>query len=317
MRGITPLLAIARNTYLDAIRIPAFGLVVMGTLAAYALSPLLAMFSLRGEANQLLKDFGVSTLLLAGWVLTCLASSHVVRREIDERTTLVVLSKPVSRGLFLTAKFAGVAAAVLQSSYLFTLALLLAARQQPATSVHHPTDWPVLVGGLGGLLSGAALAGVRNFLKGRSFSSSLVCITTPTLTAGFLLALFFDRHWQFQVVAGGFDPLIPLAVILSLGALMILAAFSVATSVWLSPGGTFAGSALFFLAGLSVAALPDGWRRLLFFLPDFQIFWVGEVFYRSDPRLPPGFIALSLGYAALYAAAYLAAGSWLLRRRPL
>ena len=56
------------------------------TFALYALSPFLVMFSFRGEANQLLMDSGVSTLLLSGWVLACLGASNVVRREIEEQT---------------------------------------------------------------------------------------------------------------------------------------------------------------------------------------------------------------------------------------
>ena len=99
MSSWSPFLAVARNTFFEVIRQPAFAVVFVVTLASYAASPGLAILTLGDEA-QLLKDFGLSTLLLSGFVLTCLAAGNVVRREIDERTTLTLLAKPISRDIF-------------------------------------------------------------------------------------------------------------------------------------------------------------------------------------------------------------------------
>ncbi len=314
---IFPLLAIARNTFVEVLRIPAFGIVVILTLALYALSPFLVMFSFRGEANQILMDSGVSTLLLSGWVLACLGASNVVRREIEERTTLILLSKPVSRDVFLVAKFLGVFGSLTLVSYLFTLALMLAARQQPATSVNHPTDWPVVVGGLGGLFAAILGAGLRNYFSGRPFSSSFIGIAAITLTAGFLLAACFDRDWQLQSFADGFNPLLIKASLLSLCAVAVLASFAVSVSVWLSSGGSFVSTALLFLAGLWAVSFSESWKIGLFFVPNFQVFWVGEVFYHAEPALPLNYLALSFCYAVAFVAAFLAVGGWALRRKGL
>ena len=314
---ISPLVAIARNTFIEVIRQPAFGIVVIVTLIMYALSPFFALFSL-GEEASMLKDFGTSTLLLSGWVLTCLGASHVVRREIELRTTLTLLSKPVSREVFLVAKFLGVVAAVALATYIFALALLLAVRQGPVGSRHDEViDWPVLVGGLGALLLTLLGAGLRNFLARRSFSSSTVMLGALFLSLGFLVASLFDPGWSLQVFGGGFDDLVARAALLAFLVLAILAAFAVSVSVWFGRGGALALTALLFIAGLYVASRPGAWNPGRFFLPDFRFFWAGEVFYRQGGALPSGYVATCALYALCYVVVFLALGSWSFRRKGL
>ncbi|MCZ6794300.1 MAG: hypothetical protein O7J95_11875 [Planctomycetota bacterium] len=311
------LLAMASITLTEVLRQPAFGIVVLVTLFTYALSPLFALFSL-GAESSVLKDFGTSTLLLSGWVLTCLAASHVVRREIELRTTLTLLSKPISRELFLMAKFLGVVGAVALAIYVFTLALLLAARQGPLGA--HPglsVDWPVLVGGPGAVLLALLVAGLRNFLGGHSFSSSSIGLSAVFLSAGVLLAACFDPGWAPQALAGGFDPRLVAAALLSFLALVVLGGFAVSVSVWIGRGGTFALTAALFVAGLSLTSLSPAARLGLLVVPEFQFFWIGELFYLPEGELPAGHLASCAGYAAGYVVFYLALGSWGFRHKGL
>lgn len=310
-------LALARAAFLESLRLPAFGVVVIATLAGYALSPFLSMVSFRGESGSTIEDFGTSMLLVSGWVLVCLSAGTVVRREIDQRTVLLVLSKPVSRPAFLLAKFAGVLAAVGVAVLLFTLALLLAARQPSCAHSHHAhsraVDAPVLVGGLGALLVALLGAGALNWRGGRSFSASVSLLSVLTLSVAFLLAAAFDAEWHPQPFGAGFEPLIIGAAGVSLLALSIVAAFAVTASVWIGRGGAFVLTALLLLGGLWVGSLPPLWRRLLWIVPDFRLFWTGEVFYLQEPGWSAAYLGSCAVYAAAYAAAYLAVGCLALR----
>jgi len=313
---MSALLAIARHSFLEVVRQPVHGVVVVVTLVTYAVSPRLAMFSLGGELS-LLKDFGSSTLLLSGWVLACLGASHVVRREIETHTTLTLLAKPVSRETFLAGKFLGVSLAVTLSVYLFLLALLLTARQGPVLSPRFEFDWPVLAGGLGAFLIALLGAVLRSYVWGRSFTSSLTGLTAVTLTAGFALAAAFDAHWTPQPFGAGFDFDLARAAVLSLCSLIVLVAFAISVSVWIGSGGTFFLTALLFLVGLSVSSLPEPWRTGLTLVPDFQVFWVGDLFYLEGGSLPISYLGGSCMYALVYVLAFLTLGGIAFRIRSL
>ena len=97
-------LAIAVATCRELVRQPAYAALVILTLVAYSLAPQLASFALLGE-RSLLADFGVSMLLVSSWLLVAFGASSVVRREIESRTTLTVLSTPVTRFGFVAGKF--------------------------------------------------------------------------------------------------------------------------------------------------------------------------------------------------------------------
>lgn len=307
--------AIARHTYLELVRQPASCFVTLLTLVAYAFGPRLAMFAL-DEESRLLAEFGASTILLAGWILVSLGASNVVRREIESRTTLTLLAKPVSREVFLLGKFLGVAAFLAVPTYLFTLALLFAHRQGPLIQ-RVPVDWPVLIGGGGGLGAAIVLATLRWARRERSFSASVLGFSVAGLSAGFLLAGFLGPQGSPQPFGRGFDLVIPGAALLAFLALAVLGAFAVSVSVWTGRGGTLVLTAVVFVLGLRVGELPETWRRLLFFLPDFRLFWAGELFYRDAAGLPLAYLLLAALEALAYVTGFLALGMWALSRRGL
>jgi len=310
-------LAIARQTFLEVVRQPVHCVVVLATLGAYALSPHIALFSLR-EEGRLLDEFGTSTVLLAGWALTCLAASGVVRREIETRTALTLLSKPVSRGAFLAGKFLGVAGFLGLATWTFTVALLLVDRRGPVA--FGAPDLPVAAAGFGGFAAGLLAAVARHHRGGRPFSSSLLGSLAVTLTCGWAAAGFFAPDGTLQTFGQGYDPLIAASALLAFLAVAILAAFAVSISAWTGRGGTFVVTGFFFVAGLAVGSLPPPaapWRALLFWIPDLALFWTGDLFYTDGAGVPPLDILLATVTAALYSGAFLALGTWLLSRKGL
>lgn len=104
-------LAIALNTFREARRDRAqwilllYALVVIG--GAFVLSPL-AM----GEGYRVTRDLGLAAMSLVGVILIVFVCSGMVQKEIDRRTVLTVLAKPVRRHEFLIGKYLGMLAMV-------------------------------------------------------------------------------------------------------------------------------------------------------------------------------------------------------------
>lgn len=57
--------------------------------------------------NRVLTDFGLGTMSLMLVLLAVFLSSGLLSREIERRTVFLIVSKPVSRGLFLVGRLAG------------------------------------------------------------------------------------------------------------------------------------------------------------------------------------------------------------------
>jgi len=199
--------AIVRNTFTQTIRQPIFALLILLTFAVLVLDLPLAgwtMGSSYHETDQkMLIELGLSTLLISGLLISAFSASGVLSREIEDKTALTVIAKPVSRWLFVLGKFVGVAGAVIVAYYLCSLAFLLTVRHRVMPAASDPYDWPVIVLGLTALGLTFAIATAGNFLFGWTFASAavmsgVVCFTLTAATVGFL-----GKGWQ--VVSPGYD----------------------------------------------------------------------------------------------------------------
>ncbi len=302
------LIAIARATSAETLRQPVHGVIVAVTLLAYALSPSIAMFSFGDDLN-LLKDFGVSTLFVSGLLLVAFGVSSTVGRELELSTAQTLLSKPVGRGAFLVGKLLGVLSATLSSAYLFLIALLLAARVRPPEHAHEPVDWPAVTAAFGASLA-ALLGGFARSLKSPAdFGRAALRAACVSFTFALLLPALFAPDWSLRPSLGWIDPLVLEACALAAAGIALLGAVSVLLAVVLRRNALPAALAIF---GIGLVLGPDftlGWL-----LPDLQLFWVGEAFYRPGAHLPFGYLAGAAGYAAAYGIAMLGAATWLLER---
>ena len=107
---LTRLYGIAATTFMETVRQPIYGVILLVTGMLMILNVTLAAYTLKDD-NRLLLDAGLSTLLLAGLFLAAFSASGVLNREIENKTVMVVLAKPVSRPLFLAGKALGLFAA--------------------------------------------------------------------------------------------------------------------------------------------------------------------------------------------------------------
>ena len=190
------LIAIIKNTCLQTMRQPIYGLIVVVTLGGLALLPSLTGWSLDDD-NKMLRDMGLSTLLMQGLFLAVFAAGSVIDAEIEDKTVLTVAAKPVSRMTFILGKFGGVMLAVSAAHYLATIAYLMTMRHGVMQSASDTLDIPVLVFGVGLMLLAMIAAAVLNYLYDRRFLPTVVTLALPALTFGGIALLLIDKEWKF------------------------------------------------------------------------------------------------------------------------
>jgi ABC-type transport system involved in multi-copper enzyme maturation permease subunit len=106
--------AVALAAFREGIRQPLFWLVGGIAMGLMLISPFLPYFTF-GEDFKMVRELGHDMIMLAGVIFSVLAASISISDEIEGRTAITVMSKPVSRRQFLIGKFLGIllAAAVM------------------------------------------------------------------------------------------------------------------------------------------------------------------------------------------------------------
>ncbi len=102
---------LAAATAKEAIRQPM--LLLSGALAVAVLvvNTFLPFFSL-GEDVKMLKDCGLATMLIVGLLVAVWTASTTIHDEIEGRTAMTLLSKPINRRQFVLGKYLGILQAV-------------------------------------------------------------------------------------------------------------------------------------------------------------------------------------------------------------
>ncbi len=103
---------IAFSTAKEAVRQPAFWALAILASLWLVISIFLPYFTFN-EDIKMYKDTGLATILLAGLVLALLTASSTVAEEIEGKTAVTVLSKPITRRQFIVGKYLGILIAVL------------------------------------------------------------------------------------------------------------------------------------------------------------------------------------------------------------
>jgi ABC-type transport system involved in multi-copper enzyme maturation permease subunit len=105
-------LTIALATAKEAIRQPAFFVLAFLAGASLIYTIFVPYFTF-GEDIKMYKDTGLTTISFAALLLALLTASSSVAEEIEGKTAVTLLSKPVNRRQFLLGKFLGIQLGVL------------------------------------------------------------------------------------------------------------------------------------------------------------------------------------------------------------
>ncbi len=319
------LFAIAHNTFVETIRQPIFGVLLWVGVGLLIINPSLAAFSLEsGSDIKIVKDVGLATLLLYGLLASVFSATSVITREIESHTVLTVVSKPVSRPVFLLGKYLGVCGAVLVGYYVLCMVFLMTVRHGVLETVTQKYDQPVLLFGVGAIVLSLIAATFGNYVYGWHFPSALTAWVVPLGTLAVILTAFISPEWSFQEFAKDFRDLQMIyAVVMSFCGVLVLTAFAVTLATRLGQVVTLLLCAGVYLAGLladhylgQAAASGQAWlfKPLYAIMPNFQFFWAGDALTQGA-TIMAGHVAQVAAYAALYSLAVLGVGVALFETR--
>jgi ABC-type transport system involved in multi-copper enzyme maturation permease subunit len=110
--------AIALNTFKEAIRDRILYLLFFFAAIALGFSRLLAVLTV-GDRVKIIKDVGLASISIFGVLMAILIGTGLVYKEIDKKTILTLLAKPIQRWQFLLGKFVG----LVLTLFIMTLAM--------------------------------------------------------------------------------------------------------------------------------------------------------------------------------------------------
>jgi hypothetical protein len=309
---------IARHAFLESIRQPVFTVLILGCMLAFVFNVNLAAFTFEDD-NKILVDLGLSTLLIGGLLLATSTATTVLTKEIENRTVLTVVSKPLPRAALVIGKYLGVATALVVGLWSLAAVFLLTVRHRVVSQQHDLSglDGPVVLFGILAVVAAIGVAAAANYLHGRPFGSTFVAAQAVTATATVALVACLDRDWRLQNPLVEWNPQLMIAVFLVFQATLLLAAVAIAASTRLGSVMTLMTSGVVLLAGLVseyflgaivAGAVPSPlWARVLAWpvyagIPNMQFFWAADALTQGH--------AISLahvGSVAAYAACMIAA----------
>jgi ABC-type transport system involved in multi-copper enzyme maturation permease subunit len=122
--------AIALATYKSEIAQPLFSIIAIlgGVLLVFFIW---IPYNTFGEDIKMLKDSGLTLIMVLGIVQAVWAASSSISEEIEGRTALTVLSKPISRPSFIVGKFLGILWTVAFLFVILGLLLLIVVAYKP------------------------------------------------------------------------------------------------------------------------------------------------------------------------------------------
>jgi hypothetical protein len=109
--------AVAVAAFREGVRQPMILLLFLFALVALIVSPYIPYWTF-GEDHKMLEEVGYDTIMFVALLFGTLAASMSISEEIEGRTAITLMSKPVSRRQFLLGKFAGILLAALAMTLL-------------------------------------------------------------------------------------------------------------------------------------------------------------------------------------------------------
>jgi len=280
---------LAAATYGEITRRPLYYILLFSFAAAIFFSKLLTLFSFYQEMHMV-REMGMATITFWGFIVIVVTSGTVVTQELDDRTAVTLLSKPIRRNDFLLGKFAGIVLALapgmaILAGVLFLTLLMMAL---PHLDLGDAAIARKVAGGAGpfGAAWGALWNGFVLKEGGVVLEGAFLCLLEGT----------------------------------------ILAAISVSLSAFLPQAVSAAATALLFILGnvssymvasverLGVAPLSLLGRAAAYVLPNLGYFNL-QTYFSEGRIISLGYLGGALAYAALYAGAVLFVSCSLFRKR--
>jgi ABC-type transport system involved in multi-copper enzyme maturation permease subunit len=176
---------IARNTFRESMRDRLLAGVFVAGLVLLVTTQLLSPLAL-GEGRRLTVDLGLSGIGVLGLLVVLLVGTSLVAKEIERRTIYNLLSRPLTRSVYLVGKWAGLCATlwVVSAGLGLALGAVLALRGEGASA-------PAVFQGV--YFAGLELSVVT------SAAVLFSALSTPVLSALYTLGLTIVGTWSYDL----------------------------------------------------------------------------------------------------------------------
>ena len=280
---------LAAATYGDITRRPLYYILLFSFACAIFGSKFLTLFSFYQEMNMV-REMGMATITFWGFIILVITSGIVVTQELEDRTAVTLLAKPVLRSQFLLGKFAGLVLSLVPGTIVLSGVLFL-------------TLW--------------MMASPRLPLHDRDLVLAAQAGTSPFAAAWRITWQSFVLKQSGVVLQGAF---------LSLLQTSVLAAVAVSFSAFFPTVVSVAATTLVFILGnvssymlasveqLHVGALSAVGRIGSYLVPNLGYFNL-QMYFSEGKIISIRYLGLSFAYTALYVTAVFLVSCSLFQRR--
>ncbi|MBZ0187593.1 MAG: ABC transporter permease [Candidatus Obscuribacterales bacterium] len=184
MRKIDATLAIATNTYREAVRDRVLYAFLIFACLLTVLGILLGSLSV-GQDMRIIEDLGLAVIAIIGGIITVFAGTNLIAKEWERRTVYVIFSKPVSSWQFIAGKYLGLALCILVMLFAMgAFLVLLVFLVDPMHQIQFHLPW-----------LGSALALIYlELLFVLSMATFFSTFSSPIMSVLFTLSLWFIGH---------------------------------------------------------------------------------------------------------------------------
>lgn len=249
--------AIARNTFLESVRQPIFFVLLIAGWLLQVFNTLLSGYSMAysdsaevSGDDKLLLDIGLATVFVIATLLAAFVATAVLTREIENKTALTVISKPVGRPVFIFGKYLGVTAAIVLATIVMLVFFQFAIRHGVMSTARDNPDLPVILFSLLAIFSAVAVGVWGNFFYGWVFSSVAVFVLLPVTLIAWGATMIISPDWSFQAPTADLKPQVLLASAAVLLSMPVLTAIAITASTRLGQVMTIVVAFGAFMLGL-------------------------------------------------------------------
>jgi ABC-2 family transporter protein len=255
---ITPIITIAKNAFKESIRQPVFLIMLLLSAFIQLVNTWIVGFTMGarnvpGEVSgddKLLLDVSMGGVFLLGIMLAAFISTAAISREIENKTVLTVVSKPIGRPSIILGKFLGISASMLVAVGIMIGFLLMGIRHGILTTAADDPNFPVILFSLTAIFGSIGIGALGNYMYGWSFGQTASLLMLPLIWIGYIALLFIDEDWTAMSPAENFKPQIMLACSCLAMALFVITALATALSTRMGQVLTITICTAFFVVGL-------------------------------------------------------------------
>ncbi len=293
-------LVIVRHTFKEAVAQPIYLLLIGLGAAVFAVFALLPFFTF-GEDTIMFKAVSLDVVMILVLIATLFATSKSIYEEIEDRTMLTLMSKPVKKWEVLVGKYLGIMLAALLAVAALGAVLIL------CTWMRIPGDYMIRANSLDD-------REVRRLLDIRMMhiAGLIPSLLLVWMQIGVLAAVGVALSTRFSLVVN-----LPAVILLYFLGNLTRFLFPLDTGP-LADRSVFVKGAAYLLSLITPYLETFDLRTLTLYRP---IALAGTEFTKDPRAVTPGAIWLYVGAAALYAVTYsvfvLGAGMWMFQNREL